>query len=146
MCVVCQLPTANCKVVNIQEHSTGIFQCSCSDCLTGKFSRCGCCHLVPHCSKECQLEDWSYHKKLCKNLAQRSTTPCTIGERIFCDIWDMAHTVSIPLPYPLPNVEIVWIDAYLTNLLMYKFINIQSIKEKEGDNLPPRKGRGSTDV
>jgi hypothetical protein len=30
------------------------------------FSRCGRCKIVEYCSRECQIKDWSLHKKSCK--------------------------------------------------------------------------------
>ena len=112
---------ANCysKMVNLQVDLGGFFRCSCSDCQSGKFSRCGRCHLVPYCSKECQLEDWGFHRKLCKNLARRETVsaPSPNVQTIFSDLWCMNPRVSIPLPHPLPNVQTIWIDLYLGNLL-----------------------------
>ena len=63
---------ANCsgKMLNLGSDG-GKVRCLCSSCQTGKFSRCGGCHLVPYCSKECQLEHRGQHKKLCKDLARR---------------------------------------------------------------------------
>ena len=111
---------ANCsgKMLNLGSDG-GKVRCLCSSCQTGKFSRCGGCHLVPYCSKECQLEHRGQHKKLCKDLARREG-PGTEAEVIFFTLyWARipANSFSIPLPIKLPKLEIGWIDAYLSNLL-----------------------------
>ncbi len=36
-------------------------------CASDKLLRCGSCHIISYCSKNCQVTDWkSYHKKECK--------------------------------------------------------------------------------
>jgi len=38
----------------------------CGDFETGtKFKVCGRCRKEPYCSRECQKEDWNFHKQLC---------------------------------------------------------------------------------
>jgi hypothetical protein len=40
---------------------------------SGKLSRCGHCHAVGYCSRECQARDWPSHKRACaRSVAQRS--------------------------------------------------------------------------
>ena len=111
-----------------------IFRCICSSCRAGKFSRCGGCHLVPYCSKECQLEHRSQHKKLCKDLAKRERRPET-GKVVFFSVsWTKKEErrIWIPLPTQLPNIEIFWIDALLTNLhILCRSAVIQQVGKKE---------------
>ena len=33
---------------------------------------CGRCQYVKYCSRDCQLEDWHYHKTLCKNIEKEN--------------------------------------------------------------------------
>ena len=97
-----------------------MFRCICSSCRTEKFSRCGGCHLVPYCSKECQVEHRSQHRKLCKDLAKRETSTELLSVTgAFSMYWThlSPRLISIPLPTQLPSLDIPWIGDYLTNLL-----------------------------
>jgi len=44
----------------------------CAQCLETSMplKRCGQCHMVAYCSKECQREHWSRHKKVCKKIVE----------------------------------------------------------------------------
>ena len=62
---------ANClgKMAGLKINERKGVHCVCSQCQSNKFSRCGRCQIVPYCSKQCQIEHWRYHKKMCKKLA-----------------------------------------------------------------------------
>lgn len=58
---------------NCAEHPNGCFDClkTCSGCGSKKtLSFCSNCRGVYYCSKYCQKEDWSEHKKDCPKLKQ----------------------------------------------------------------------------
>ena len=123
---------ANCLGKNLPFHEEilgfSLGHCSCPDCQTGRFSRCGGCHLVPYCSRECQLQHRSQHEKLCQDLARRERTTTEAGtfyllqpvSTFYSRFWlgdlsVLSLGINIPLPTKLP--KIVWIDASLANLL-----------------------------
>ena len=136
-CANCLGKKVNLRIVETPSQSPIPWQCFCSNCCTEKFSRCGGCHLVPYCSKECQLEHRSHHKKLCKDLARRERRPVTPEVASFWQFWtsDPVNGFHLPSPkLPNPAPEIAWIDAYLTNLLRLVSsvcIEIQEVGEEE---------------
>ena len=62
---------ANClgKMAGLVITGTLGVHCVCDNCQKNNFSRCARCHIVPYCSKGCQIEHWISHKKFCKKLA-----------------------------------------------------------------------------
>ena len=62
---------ANCvgNMAGLVINETLGVHCTCSHCRNNNFWRCSSCHIVPYCSKECQVEHWRYHKKMCKKLS-----------------------------------------------------------------------------
>ena len=62
---------ANClgKMASLMIDEKRGVHCSCSHCQNNNFSRCSSCLIVPYCSKQCQVEHWRYHKKICKKLS-----------------------------------------------------------------------------
>jgi plasmid rolling circle replication initiator protein Rep len=40
----------------------------CNLCENKATYQCGKCKITRYCSKECQIEDWERHKKICKKL------------------------------------------------------------------------------
>ena len=62
---------ANClgKMAGLVIDETLGVHCNCQNCRNNNFSRCARCHIVPYCSKGCQIEHWRYHKKFCKKLS-----------------------------------------------------------------------------
>ena len=38
-------------------------------------NRCEGCHIVRYCNRECQVQDWSFHKKFCRYLQHCSLQP-----------------------------------------------------------------------
>ena len=93
-CATCENKMVNLK---LQPAPEGFVRCECSDCLTGKFSRCGRCHLVPYCSKKCQQEDWGHHKKLCTKLARRETESAQFENvrSLFSLIWGLKYNIEL---------------------------------------------------
>ena len=56
-------------------HDTSIACSTCSveskNSPTGSLLQCSACHTTSYCSKDCQREDWSSHKKICPDLLQQ---------------------------------------------------------------------------
>jgi len=81
---------------------------SCSGCVkledrgAAKFSFCSNCKIFYYCSKECQIKDWSHHKKIC---AQKNKRTWTAVEKLqdfeirFHPLMSMM-TMCALLPYP----------------------------------------------
>lgn len=45
--------------------------CAADGCLeTAGLKRCGQCHVVAYCSRECQREHWPRHRKVCRKIAE----------------------------------------------------------------------------
>ena len=103
-----------------------LYQCSCSNCQTGKFSRCAWCQIVPYCSKDCQIEHWRSHKRICKKLSrivqceQSELSQVVLAFYFNYDPNIKPETVLRIrlLPFPLDiKKQHGWIDGYLVCLI-----------------------------
>merc|ERR1719397_1195306 len=114
---------ANCfvKVANCEPKENDWYGCKCQNCQSLKFSRCGRCHIMPYCSRDCQLEHWSSHKKICKKFSK--------GDQVQEDTMRMFRIAfngfafetlppRVPFPFKLDTKHHHgWIDEYLACLI-----------------------------
>ncbi|KAH9040410.1 hypothetical protein EDB85DRAFT_1858851 [Lactarius pseudohatsudake] len=81
------------RVSSNLSQSDGVPACKKCNTKTGARQRCSGCHVTWYCGKDCQVGDWSEHKKDCKLLNQ-------VAALVRQD-WEHFHEYySFPLPKP----------------------------------------------
>ena len=104
----------------------GLSGCMGPCCQAKKFSRCARCHVVSYCSKDCQLEHWKSHKKICKKLTRGSADDQSdwfglekLIKYAFYNLYDIkletVLTLRLSFPFDLKERH-GWIDEYLVCL------------------------------
>ena len=125
---------ANCrnKVTRLEKQLALEADCNCPNCQEKKFSRCGRCHVVPYCSRECQVEDWTYHRKICKKFSRTAQKETSDYDEILSGFAAAGFNIFgppqfLPFPFKLDDKHhFGWIDEYLAFLISL-VANLQGI-------------------
>ena len=122
---------ANClgKMAGLRINEGEGLHCPCYHCQNNNFARCSRCHIVPYCSKQCQIEHWRYHKKICKKLegkAIETPPPCMkYTVQMFChafqtngfNLSSFIAPTALPFPFEWYDRQLIgWIEEYLVYL------------------------------
>jgi len=81
------------------------FECGSS---TSKLSQCGSCHLAQYCSKECQIKNWSSHRKLCPQSEILLRFACLPRHSFEKDLFSFRQTIDDSSEYRLPLPSYVY--------------------------------------